>query len=235
MSTDANYGASLPERLQAPITQWMEALQSFSRSLRVAMPANVVSFDAEKQTITAQPNIRELERISGVLTVKDLPPLADVPVVLQRGGTFTFTLPIKPGDECLVIFADSCIDAWWQSGGQQNQVEQRRHHLADAFAILGPWNRTRALSNYSTSSAQLRSDDGTVTVDVAASQVTVTAPTVAVHATNTATVQGDTVNVTGSSKVNISGSGHTSIEGKDFLTHTHSGVQGGGSVSGPVA
>lgn len=234
MDSTVNYGLTLSERQQAPAAQWVEALRSFSRSLRVAMPAIVVSFDADKQTVTVQPAVSEWERIAGVPTIKKLPPLVDVPISLPRAGGFTMTLPVKKGDECLIVIADSCIDAWWQSGGQQNQFEQRRHHLADGFAILGPWNQTRVLANYSTSSAQLRSDDGTVTIDVASNQVTVTAPTIDVHASNTATVQGETVNVTGSSQVNISGSGHTSIEGKDFLTHTHTGVQSGGSVSGPV-
>ena len=40
-----------------------------------------------------------------------IPP--DVPVMFwgwRRGRSPT---PIKPGDECLVIFADRCIDGWW--------------------------------------------------------------------------------------------------------------------------
>jgi hypothetical protein len=232
--SSTNYGATLAERLQSPVTQWLEAWHSFARSLRVAMPATVVSFNATNQTVVVQPAITELPRSGGVLKVTPLPQLVDVPVVLPRAGGFTLTMPIQAGDECLVVFADSCIDAWWQSGGQQNQLEQRRHHLADAFAIVGAWNQQRVLSNYSTSSAQLRSDNGSTVIDVAASQVTVTAQTVQVNASGTATVQGGTVNVTGSSQVNISGNGNTTVEGRNFLNHTHKGVQAGTSTSGPV-
>ncbi len=235
MSTPpANYGTSIAERLETPMAQWTHALTAFGKGLRVALPATVVSFNATKQTITAAPNITEIVRISGVLTIKSLPLLVDVPIVIPRAGGFSLTVPVAAGDECLIVFADSCIDAWWQSGGQQNQIEQRRHSLADGFALLGPWNQKRVLANYSTASAQLRNDAGTVVVDVAGSQVTVTAPTVQVNASGTATVQGATVNVTGSTQVNISGGGHTSIEGKDWLTHKHTGVQSGGSSSGPV-
>ena len=39
-----------------------------------------------------QPAITELERIEGVLTVKTLPPLLEVPVVLPRAGGYTLTL-----------------------------------------------------------------------------------------------------------------------------------------------
>ena len=221
-NSTTNIGASLPVRLKTPLAQWTEALASHGKALRVALPGTIVSFNAAQQTVVVQPAITEIERVpngGGTYAPTALPQLLDVPVILPRAGGFTLTLPVAAGDECLVIFGDSCMDAWWQSGGQQNQFEQRRHSLADGFAILGPWNQTRVLANYSTSSAQLRNDAGTVTIDVAASQVTVTAPT---------------VHVTASSQVNISGNGNTTIEGRNFLTHTHSGVQSGGATSGPV-
>ena len=225
MSTPQSYGASLPVRLNSPLTQWAEALASFGRTLRVALPGTVVSFNAAAQTVVVQPAITENERVrqgGGTVAPQPLPPLVDVPVLLPRAGGFTLTMPIQPGDECLVVFGDCCSDAWWQSGsanGPQNQFETRRHSLADGFAIVGIWNQTRVLSSYSTDSAQLRSDDGTVKIDVAASAVTVSAPT---------------VTVTGSQHVNITGAGNTTIEGRNFLNHTHSGVASGGSTSGPV-
>jgi phage baseplate assembly protein gpV len=154
-----------------------------------------------------------------VPTIKDLPLLVDVPVVLPRAGGFVLSFPVAAGDECLVVFSDTNMDAWWQAGGVQNPVDRRRHALADGFAILGPWSQQRRLSSYSATATQLRNEAGTVVVELAA---------------NTITVQAPTVNVTASSHVYISGSGHTSIEGKDFLTHTHSGVASGGSTSGPV-
>ena len=204
MSTSSNYGASLTERLQNPAAHFREALKAYTKSVRVAMPATVVSFDAAKQTVVVQPAIREIERIAGVITTVGLPQLVDVPVMLPRAGGYTLTMPIAAGDECLVIFADSCIDAWWQSGGEQNQAEQRRHHLADGFAILGPWNQTRVLSSYSTSSAQLRADGGGVVIDLAASQITVTAPTIKLNATTEIDLNAPTININGTSSLNIS-------------------------------
>ena len=235
MDSSLQTGTSIAERLQNPLAQWTEALASFARGLRVALPGIVQSFDAGKQTVTVQPALREVPKIAGVRTVKDLPLLVDVPVVLPRAGGFALTLPIQAGDECLVVFADMCIDAWYQSGGVQNQVEQRRHTLSDGIAIIGLWSQPRKLANYVTNAAELRSDDGATKVQVVANAVTVTAQTITVNASGTATVQGATVNVTGSSQVNISGGGNTTIEGKDWLTHRHTGVGSGPSQSGPVA
>ena len=84
-----------------------------------------------------------------------LPELLDVPVVLPRAGDYVITLPIRPGDECLVVFADQCIDAWWQSGGVQNQMDRRRHDLSDGFAILGVWSQPRRLNNYDSDGLRL--------------------------------------------------------------------------------
>lgn len=230
--TTANYGAELTERLADPVSQWRLAIGSFERSMRVALPCVVVSFDSVKQTIVAQPAVTELERVAGVLTVIPLQPLYDVPVLLPRAGGFTLTLPIAAGDECLIVFSDLAFDAWWQSGGSKNnQLSQRRHDLNDGVAILGPWSQPRVLASYSTTSAQLRSDNGQTMIDVAATQVTVTAQTVNVNASSTATVAAPTVNVNGSSQVNISGAGNTTIESRNFLNHVH---HNGASVTGTV-
>lgn len=70
------------------------------------------------------------------------------------------TFPVKAGDECLVVFADRCIDFWWQSGGIQEPVDDRMHDLSDAFCIVGPQSQARKISGINTSATQLRSDDG---------------------------------------------------------------------------
>ncbi|STF64297.1 putative phage related protein [Escherichia coli] len=58
------------------------------------------------------------------------------------------------------IFADRCIDFWWQSGGIQETVDDRMHDLSDAFCIVGPQSQARRISGINTSATQLRSDDG---------------------------------------------------------------------------
>lgn len=237
-----SYGQSIGERLRHPVTQFQEALNSFAKQVRVAVPAIVKSFDASKQTVTVLPAIREEERVGGVLQSLPLPELQDVPVVFPRGGDFLMTFPIQAGDECLVVFSDTCIDSWFQSGGQQNESKRRRHSIADGFAIFGPWNQQRAIDNYSTDAVEIRTVSGSTKVSIEDTNITVTATstvhvsaqTANVEASGTATVQGATVNVTGSSAVHISGSGSTTIEGKDWLTHKHLGVQTGAGVSGIV-
>ena len=163
----------------APIDQ---SLHQFECDLRVSIPAIVVSFDSVRQVVSVQPAIKELMRVNAVLTPTTLPILDDVPIVLPCGGGLSLTFPIKPGDECDLVFSDMAFDLWWQSGGVQQQPDGKlyRHDIGDAKAYFGLRNQTRVLANYSTSSAQLRTDDGMVILDVAEAGITATAPAMTV-------------------------------------------------------
>lgn len=157
---------TFPERLHPPTEPFQNLRWQLLCSLRVAMPGIVYAFDAEKQTVKVQPAIMENVIQNQVPTAVTLPLLEDVPIVVPRAGGVGLTLPIQIGDECLVVFADMCIDDWWQAGGIRTQLERRRHNLADAVAVFGLWNQKRVLSGYSQSSAQLRSDDGDTYLEV---------------------------------------------------------------------
>jgi hypothetical protein len=131
--------------------------------IRVALPGIVQSFDPDAVTAVVQPAIRSVETDNdGNRVTKNYPLLVDVPVVFPRGGGCTLTFPVKAGDECLVIFADRCIDFWWQNGGVQEPVDDRVHDLSDAFCIVGPQSQAQKISGISTNAAQLRTDDGAV-------------------------------------------------------------------------
>ena len=185
--------------------------------MRVCVPGIIQNFDAASQTVTVQPALREKMLVDGDESWIDIPLLVDVPIVVPRAGGYALTLPIKPGDECLVVFGDMCMDGWWQSGGVQNQVECRRHDLSDGFAIIGVWSQPRVISGYSTGSAQLRNESGSAYVELA----------------------GDTINIKAGS-INIQAGSvdikaNTTIDGKNFLAHKHSGVMTGGGNTGGVA
>lgn len=152
----------ISERINSPEEFYRRMLDNFSNNLRVSIPAIIQEFDPVTQTVTVQPAIRE--RIMGDNLEPEwveLPMFLDVPVVLPRAGGFVLTMPIQKGDECLVVFSDMCIDAWFSNGGVQNQMEKRRHDLSDAFAIIGAWSQPNKIPSYSTTDAQLRQVNGT--------------------------------------------------------------------------
>lgn len=174
------------EPIEGAAWQWLCALRS-------ATPGIVVSFDPDKQTCVVQiatqevvlkppPNAPSPASIQNIPVSETIQPLQDVPIIMMRVPGWAITFPITPGTECLLIFADACIDGWWQNGGINPQYDRRRHDLSDAFALFGPWSQPNVLSNYSTSSMQIRSDDQTVLIDLAPGVATVQAPLVKVQA-----------------------------------------------------
>lgn len=103
-------------------------------SLHVALPGHVLSYDPGTRTAQIQPSIRNWRQ-------NETPPvLLDVPVYFP--GNFTFD--VNKGDECLVVFADACIDSWFQSGGISTPIASRRHDLSDGFAFVGFFSKPKA-------------------------------------------------------------------------------------------
>ena len=154
-------------------------------TLRVACPGIIQSFDSKEQTVTVQLTLRE--QVSDSEYNKEwmeIPLLLDVPIVVPRAGGYTLTMPIKQGDECLVVFGDMCIDAWWELGGIQNQLEKRRHDLSDGFAILGVWSQPKVLKNYSTDSCQLRNEKGTSYIELKDNEINIVSEKVNINDVN---------------------------------------------------
>jgi hypothetical protein len=194
--------------------------------------------DPVTQTVTVQIALQERVRVPSAATAgcawMDIPPIIKVPIIIPRGGGFSFTLPLKKGNEGLLVFCDTCFDLWWVNGqnsspvptmpkgatssGSQRQLEVRRHHVHDCGFIPGMCSQPNVLSNYSTTSAQLRSDDGTTIIDVdALGSITITAPSgitadtpgSAFATAGDATVGGNLVVASGASGVFSTGTGQT--------------------------
>ncbi|MEX7615036.1 Gp138 family membrane-puncturing spike protein [Klebsiella pneumoniae] len=228
--------------------------QAIMSAMRVSMPGIIQSFDPDAVTAVVQPAIKGAEQDeSGSEVSVNLPLLVDVPVVFPRGGGCTLTFPVKAGDECLVIFADRCIDFWWQSGGIQEPVDERMHDLSDAFCIVGPQSQAKKIGGISTTAAQLRTDDGSAFIEVAAGHdVTVktsgkltasadggteiTSPEIILN--GNVTINGNLSQGMGESGGSATMHGPVTVTndvtagGKSLMTHTHGGVEHGNDSTG---
>lgn len=235
----------------------MQALiAGLQASLRTAMPGIIQSFDAQKRTAVIQPALKaQVQSPDGTFSWVQMPQLLDCPVFFPSGGGVTLTFPVKPNDECLVVFSDRCIDTWWQSGGFNNiQADLRMHDLSDGFALVGVSSVPQVIPSISTTKAQLRNDAGTTFVEVdpagniaavasgnidatagghinavATTSASVTAPLIAlvgnVSVTGNLTVVGNFNQTAGVATAN----------GINLSTHVHSGVSTGvGNTGAPL-
>lgn len=199
----------------------------FERLMRVAMPGIISAVNYDKQTVSVRPAIREkITDNLGNSEWVEIPELQEVPLFVYRGGNYALTLPVAVGDECLVIFGDMCIDAWWQSGGIQNQIERRRHDLSDAFAVVGCTSQAKRLGGYSAGTAQLRTLDGSSYIELAEGTI---------NLVGNVTISGtlDVGNAT-SIQSTLTTTGDATINGISISDHVHSGVEtGSGRTGGP--
>ena len=202
---------SRAEREDVREASYRELITAARMDLHTAMPGIIQSFDAARMTCTIQPAIRgAIIAPNGRAEAADLPLLVDCPVVFPGGGGYILTYPLKAGDEALIVIAERCIDAWWQSGGVQAAAEYRLQDLSDGFVIPGPRSQPHVVAGgVGMTGAELRTDSGTTVLRLKGNQVELVAPGGVTFDTPTLTLTGDMV-----------------CGGFSYLGHTHTGVHG---------
>lgn len=140
---------SVNEIIQVPGEDLELLKEAVKQEINCARPGIVQDFNPVDQTVTVELAIRS------VMNGKSIKPpvLTDVPVFFPGGKDSGITFPIEKGDECLVVFADCCIDAWFQSGNASIPISVRKHDLSDGFAFVGFRSRKNSLPDISKSYA----------------------------------------------------------------------------------
>lgn len=143
-------------------------LAGFSSGLWVACPGIVYSFDPVKCTavvdMAIKPKIRQPD--GTWLDANPTPHLVDVPVIFTGNRKALLTLPLSQGDEGMLVFSDRCIDAFWENGGVQSQLELRSHDISDAQFFPGNISQPNVPPNISATRAQLRNFAGDTYIEI---------------------------------------------------------------------
>lgn len=219
----------IDERNESMAEAIRAALDGQANNIRVALPGVIEQFDEQTQTATVQVALRESILQEGVVEDIEIPLLPDVPVYFPGGSDYNITYPIEAGMECLVIFSDMCIDAWWESGGIQNQTENRRHDLSDGFALVGFRSQTTIPKCYKNDAIVIQAFQSTI--ELSKENIQTTSENVDIKAeqsftmnTKNASIQADTIII----------DGELIINGQAYKDHKHSGVEAGGSSTGGI-
>lgn len=209
--------------------------QKLGFDFRVAMPDIIQSVDYDKQTCVVAPAIREKILTEKGYEWKEIPNLPDVPFFVYATKDAAITIPVKEGDECLVVFADSCIDAWWESGNISNQSERRRHDLSDGFAIVGFRSQKNLIEDYKENSVQIKYKDSII--EASESEISIKTGKAEILVSDSGAVsiksQSDSVEIESAGEIKIKGSS-VSIMDKDFLNHTHTNGNEGSPTGGVI-
>ena len=113
----------------------MTLKREIMESLHVALPGIVERFDPEAGTVDVQPALRRRIGPNGDAVL--VPVLREVPVFLPAFSDPDLRLEVRPGDMCLLIFADVNIDGWYETGSATLPASGRTHDWSDAFAFVG--------------------------------------------------------------------------------------------------
>lgn len=126
--------------------------QDIFYSLNCHQVGRIVNFNATRQT--AQIELSMLRVVGSRLV--NYPTIVDCPVFVHSGGGGCITMPIQPGDTCLVLFNDRNIDSWFSTGNVVAPNTRRAHDLSDGMALVGFRNLANKVSAYSSDSVDLR-------------------------------------------------------------------------------
>lgn len=124
---------NMDDLIQQPGQKERLLRKAIAEENHVSLPGTIVSFNPGTQTASVQPTLRRRKGTENL----QIPVLQDVPVYFFGGTSGGITFPVAAGDECLVVFADSCIDGWFQNGTVANEISVRHHDYSDGFAFVG--------------------------------------------------------------------------------------------------
>lgn len=104
--------------------------------LFVCLPAKIVSYNPDTQYADVQ--IQLLKTYTD-LTSEPHPVIPMVPVKHPRaaGGAAFIHMPLQPGDDVTLVFSQRSLDNWKTQGGLQATGDVRKHHITDAYALVG--------------------------------------------------------------------------------------------------
>jgi hypothetical protein len=119
-----------------------EAIHAALVEMHTGLPAKVIAYDKEKQTVDVQVLLKRAikdEDTDGEI-VSSIAPLNGVPVQFWCAGGFAITFPIKPGNLVYLSFCERSIDILRNSpsGSEVDPVDCRKFSLSDAVAIPAP-------------------------------------------------------------------------------------------------
>lgn len=191
-----------------------------SLHLRTMMLAECISFDAARNCVTVQPLLQT--NIDG--QISNIPPIKDIPVGFYQAGGFAVTHKPSAGDVCMLLISDRNISQWKLTGGIIDPKSPQHHNMNDAVAYFGLSAFPDAIGGIK-GGIDIRSKDGGNSLNVASGTATLTLGGTEIF---TATASGITFGV------HVDMPQGATINGREFINHTHDGVESGGDNSGGV-
>ncbi len=142
---------SIEQTIPPTLTDLLNAVkENLSSELNCVQIGIIQEFDIATQSASIMLALKRVESIAadGTRTLKERPVLLKCPCMILFGGNSFLSMPIAPGDNCIVLFNDREIDQWFAKGGIQTPVTYRMHDVSDGLAIVGIRSLQNSISDY---------------------------------------------------------------------------------------
>lgn len=186
--------------------------------LRTATPGVVVAVDPDGRWVDVQPAVSLTSNVDGPKPLP-LPVVQRVPLQVLGSTTLGMfvAVPVRPGDDGLLIVCDRALDNWQDGEGVQAAPpasSPRHHDITDAVFVPGLQRLSGAVPGFPTDAIEVRDRAGTTALSVAPDTITATVGAVVLAVTPAG------IDITGSIRVNgvDIGPGHVHHKGEGHLT-----------------
>lgn len=211
------------------------------KDVGTATPGHFLAFDADRQIAQVQIGIQRID-VDG--RTFEPSPIIECPVAFFGGGEYFIEHQIDPGDECLIVFSQRCIDGWVNTGGVARNPIMRFHSMSDACILPGLRSQPNSISDFQNNGIRLRNkagnrfiwlkNDGTAQIDVD----TLTLNGDLVHMGDTMqtgdSAQIGTHTATGVIADDVTANNSLMANGVEQANHDHGGVSRGDQRTDPV-
>ena len=190
--------------------------------LNTSIPAIIDEFDVATQRVAATPAI-QAKYVTPDMEVQyiNYPKITNIPLAMIKCPGLKITCPVKPGQNCTLIFSQRSIDNFLIDGQIHEPFEGnepkycsiRCMDMTDAMCFPGVITNPEAISNFNNDAIEIRNDDGTTKITVSENSLQFTQG-------------GATISMSGNN-IDMS-AGKITLNGKEWDTHIHSG----GTING---
>jgi hypothetical protein len=127
------------------------------KDVGTSIPGHFLAFDADTQLAQIQIGVVRIDVNGKKFTP---PPLIECPVAFLGGSQYFIEHQIDPGDECLIIFSQRCIDGWVNTGGVADNPILRFHDFSDAAILPGLRSQPNKINDFQNNGIRLRNKAG---------------------------------------------------------------------------
>lgn len=162
MAAGSGGGQPLGLDVRETIDDFRELLLALGDSVRnqqmTMIPVRAeADMDKEKLTVDVRPLVRgTVRKPDGAVERVDMPMIREAPIHFQGAGRqdssgggsgkkgYIHSVPIKKGDEGMLIVSSRSIDNWHDKGETEGQISSRVNDLSDGVFVPGLWSKPRA-------------------------------------------------------------------------------------------